>query len=436
MKKITTFILFLFTFQALVAQQTNMPAVLQPGKPEAAGFSTERLARIDSNINGWLRDGRLNGAVAMIVRNGKIVYHKGFGYDDAAKTRPIRADDIFRIASQTKAVTSVAAMMLYEEGKFLLDDPLSRYLPEFAKPMVLDKFNAADSTYTTVPAKSEITIRQLLTHTSGIGYAQIGSKEATAIYAKADVSSGLGVEMGKTLSSDMKKLGRLPLMHQPGERYTYGMNTDVLGYLVEVLSGMSLERFFRTRIFEPLGMKDTWFYLPAEKHKRLVSLHQEKDGKLNYVDAEIAQNGTLWINYPKTSGTYYSGGAGLSSTALDYAIFLQMLLNGGTYNGKRLLAPHTVRMMTMNQIGDMPWGRNKFGLGFGITTEAGSAVLPTPEGVFEWGGAFSTTYWADPKEKLIGIFYRQLWGSTLGEAANKFKVLVYSALTESAVHRE
>lgn len=425
-------LLLLFSVQWVFAQQKIYP-VLQPGRPEAVGFSPERLARIDSNINQWVRNGRLNGAVALIVRNGKIVYHKGFGHDDSAKTRAIRNDDIFRIASQTKAITSVAVMMLFEEGKFLLDDPVSRYLPEFAKPVVLDKFNPADSSYTTVPAKSEITIRQLLTHTSGIGYAQIGSKEANALFSKADVTAGIGVETGRMLAADMKKVGKLPLMHQPGERFTYGLNTDVLGYLVEVVSGMSLDRFFKTRIFEPLGMKDTYFYLPAAKHQRLVSLYRETDGKLNRVDAEIQQNGAFLINYPATAGTYYSGGAGLSSTALDYAIFLQMLLNGGTYNGKRLLAPHTVRMMIMNQIGDLARGANKFGLGFGITTEAGSAQLPTPEGVFEWGGAFSTTYWADPKENLIGIFYRQLWGSTFGEAANKFKVLVYSALTEGAV---
>ncbi len=386
--------------------------------------------RIDTMLNGWVTRGRTNGVVALIVRNGKIVYQKAFGYDDGEKTKPWRTDDIFRIASQTKAITSVAIMMLYEEGKFLLDDPLSRYIPEFAKQQVLDKFNAADSTYTTVPAKSEVTIRQLLTHTSGISYAQIGTREANAIYGKAGVTAGIGTGKDHNLATDMKKVGKLPLMHQPGEKFTYGLNTDILGYLVEVLSGMSLDQFFKTRIFDPLGMKDTYFYLPASKRNRLVSIYQEVNRTISKAPAMFNFNGLVNADYPASDGTYYSGGGGLSSTALDYAVFLQMLLNGGEYNGKRLLSRNTVRMMTMNQIGDINYGVNKFGLGFGITTEKGSGLLPTPEGVFEWGGAFATTYWADPKEKLIGIVYRQLWGSTHSDAAGKFKVLVYSAIND------
>ncbi|MDQ3278248.1 MAG: beta-lactamase family protein, partial [Bacteroidota bacterium] len=368
--------------------------------------------------------------VALIVRNGKIVYHKAFGFDDPEKKDPIRTDDIYRIASQTKAITSVAAMMLYEEGKFLLDDPLSRYIPEFANPIVLDKFNATDSSYTTVPAKSEITIRQLLTHTSGIGYAQIGNREANAIYAKANITAGIGTDGNHVLASDMRKLGKLPLLHQPGERWTYGLNTDVLGYLVEVLSGTTLDEFFRRRIFEPLGMKDTYFNVPAAKQARVVNLYMEQDRKLQKAPSTFNFNGNFLIDYPKTGSTYFSGGAGLSSTALDYAIFLQMMLNGGTYNGKQILSRNTVRMMTMNQIGEIDFGGNKMGLGFGITTEKGSARLPTPAGVFDWGGAFATTYWADPKEGLIGILYRQLWGSSHWDAVDKFKVMVYSAIAD------
>lgn len=425
-KSAIVFLLFCWAFSNLMAQ--TPAAKLVPAVPETAGFMSDRLTRIDGNINEWIRDGKLNGAVALIAHNGKIVYHKSFGYDDPAKTRPIKTDAIYRIASQTKAITSVAVMMLFEEGKFLLDDPISRYIPEFAKPTVLDKFNEADSSYTTVPAKSEVTIRQLLTHTSGIGYAQIGSRESNAIYAKAGITAGIGVENGRLLATDMKKLGKLPLMHQPGERFTYGLNTDVLGYLVEVVSGMSLDAFFRTRIFEPLGMKDTYFYVPKEKRHRVVSIYTEEDGKLQPAPSLIKVNGVFITDYPSQDGTYYSGGAGLSSTALDYAIFLQMMLNNGVYNGKRLLSRNTVRMMTMNQIGDINSGVNKFGLGFGITTEKGSSIIPTPQGVFDWGGAFSTTYWADPKEKVVGILFRQLWRTSHGEAANKYKVLVYQAL--------
>ena len=425
-KNILTVYLLLITL-CVISQKPAV--VLQAAAPESAGVSSERLKRIDNNINEWVNDGRLNGAVALVVRNGKIVYHKAFGYDDLERTRPMKTDMIFRIASQTKAITSVAVMILYEEGKLLLDDTVSRYIPEFAKPQVLDAFNGKDSTYTTIPARREITIRDLLTHTSGIGYAQIGSKESNAIYAKNNISAGLGVGKDQSHAIAIKKLGTLPLMHQPGEKFTYGLNTDVLGYLVEVISGKSLAEFFQQRIFDPLGMKDTYFYLPATKHNRLAHLYQEKDKKLVNT-TEVTQNGKFLTDYPLTAGTYYSGGAGLSSTTLDYAIFLQMLLNGGEYNGKRILARNTVRMMTTNQVGDINMGNNKFGLGFGITTEKGSSILPTPVGVFEWGGAFSTTYWADPKEKLIGIIYRQLWGSTQRDIPNKYKVLVYQALND------
>lgn len=408
--------------------QARKPAILQTASPETAGFSADRLKRIDHKIQEWMADGRLNGCVALIAHKGKVVYHQAFGFDDLAKTKPMRTDAIFRIASQTKAITSVAVMMLYEEGRFLLDDPLSKYIPEFANAKVLNTFNESDSSYTTVPAKMQPSIRQLLTHTSGIGYAQIGSKESNAIYAKAGITAGIGVKEGRLLATDMKKLAALPLLHQPGERWTYGLNSDLLGYLVELLSGQSLDEFFRTRIFEPLGMKDTYFFLPPNKFNRLVTLMQETNGKLNPATQEINVSGPILVDYPKSKGTYFSGGAGLSSTVMDYAIFLQMLLNEGEYNGKRLLARNTVRMMTQNQIGNLSLGTGKFGLGFGLITEAGSALMPTPAGVFEWGGAFATSYWADPKEQVVALIYRQLWGTTQWEVPDMFKILVYQAL--------
>ncbi|RYZ29726.1 MAG: class A beta-lactamase-related serine hydrolase [Chitinophagaceae bacterium] len=430
MKKVL-FCIHLFLLVSLAVDAQKKPIkLLSVTTPESVGMSTERLQRLDTMLNGWVNRGRTNGAVALLLRDGKIVYHKAFGFDDEEKKVPLRTDNIFRIASQTKAITSVAVMLLYEEGKLLLDDPVSRYIPEFAKPVVLDKFNAQDSSYTTVPAKTEITIRHLLTHTSGIGYAQIGSRESNAIYAKANLTSGIGSEPGHTLKGDIPRLAKLPLMHQPGDRWTYGLSTDVLGYLVEVVSGMNLDQFFRSKIFEPLGMKDTYFNVPAEKQNRVVSLYLEAGGKLQKAKPVVNVNGNFLIDYPKTGTTYFSGGAGLSSTALDYGIFLQMLLNGGDYNGKRILSPNSVRMMTMNQIGDVGFGVNKFGLGFGITTGKGSSILPTQEGTYEWGGAFSTLYWVDPKEKLVGILYRQLWGTTHGDAPNRFKVMVYSALND------
>jgi len=419
---------FLFLIVAMLLA-ANCPAqqITNAANPGASGFSAERLKRIDVNMADWVSKGWMNGAVGLIIRNGKIVYYKSAGYNDMEAKSPMQKDGIFRIASQTKAITSVAVMMLYEEGKFLLDDQVSKYIPAFANETVLNKFNEADSTYSTVPAKRQITIRDLLTHTSGLGYAQIGSKEANAIYAKNNITAGLDVHNDE-LRDAMQRLGRLPLMHQPGEKWTYGLNIDLLGYLVEMWSGMPLESFFRQRIFEPLGMKDTYFNVPAEKANRLVDLYSEDSA--GHLIKQTGKVLNLDVNFPLRRKTYFSGGGGLSSTVYDYAIFLQMLLNGGQYNGKRLLSRNTVRMMTMNQIGNIDFGNDKFGLGFAIVTEKSSADFPSQAGTFSWGGAFSTSYWADPKEKLIVIFYRQSWITTHGDLGNKFRVLAYQALND------
>jgi len=316
-------------------------------------------------------------------------------------------------------------MMLFEEGKFLLDDPISRYLPEFKSPKVLGTVNWADTSYTTIPAKGEITIRQLLTHTSGIDYAAIGSQEFKAIYAKAGVPSGIG-SANMVLADRMKILGGLPLKHQPGEAFTYGLNTDVLGYLIEVISGMSLDQFFRTRIFQPLGMNDTYFYLPAEKHARLVPLYQVTGGKLSKVSTGVYDKTN--VNYPALPGTYYSGGAGLSSTTEDYARFLQLFLNKGELNGVRLLGRKTVELMLTNQT-QSPI-TEQFGLGFGLETDKNDYRSIYSEGTFTWGGAFSSTYWADPKEKLVGLIYTNLTISPYRNMNEKVKTAIYQSIVD------
>ena len=442
---ISFFIVF-YTSLSLAAQLSADPAPLTSGKdnisvsskgsvlkessPASAGMSAERLARIDELVKEYVDKKWIAGAAILVARNGKIVYYKGLGYDDVDKKTPMKKDAICRIASQTKAITSVAVMMLYEQGKILLNDPISKYIPEFKHPKVLDKFNPADTTYTTVPAKREITIRDLLTHTSGIAYAQIGTKESNAIYYKAGVVGGIGVDKIR-LADKMKILGGLPLMHQPGEKWTYGLNTDLLGYLVEVVSGMSLDEFFRKKIFEPLGMKDTYFYLPKEKRNRLATLYTEDSTKHIQKDGETFElNGTMYVNYPDMDGTYYSGGGGLSSTAYDYSIFMQMLLNGGEYNGKRILSRSTIRMMTSNQIGDLDFGDDKFGLGFGLYTDKSAAKNPPSAGTFYWGGMFSSSYWIDPKEKIIAQFFLQQFPNSHGEIHDKFKALVYQAIVD------
>ncbi len=405
-------------------------AQVSPAKSatDVHGFSAERLKILDKKIQEWIDQKWMPGATALIMHNGKVVYKKAFGYNDPEKKSPMKTDLLFRLASQTKAITSVAIMMLYEEGKLLLDDAVSKYIPEYKNQKVLDKYNAADTTYTTVNAKRDITIRDLLTHTSGISYSQIGIPAANAIYHKNDISSGLAVKEGLLLENPMKSLGTLPLMHQPGEKFTYGLNTDLLGYLVEVISGKNLAEYFKTRIFDPLGMKDTYFYLPHEKQDRLAVLHFEDATGIHKMDNSFTYNGVPWNpGYPVTNGTYYSGGAGLTSTITDYAQFLQMLLNGGSYNGTRILSRNSVRLMTSNQISELNVGADKFGLGFSIASEKTAAKLPVSVGTYGWGGAFATTYWVDPKEKIVAQFYNQVWARrhNIEEA---FKVLVYQAL--------
>ncbi len=405
--------------------------VLTENTAESGGFSSARLARLDSGMKDWVKNKWINGSVALIARKGKIVFYKAYGYNDLETKSPLDKTGIFRIASQTKAVTTVAAMMLWEEGKFSIDDPVSKFIPSFATQTVISTFQPKDTTYTTVPAKRPITIRDLLTQTSGLGYPAIGTAEAKAIYAKNKISGGVG-EKNPKLSDAMNRLGTLPLLFQPGEQWMYGLNTDLLGYLVEVWSGMTLEDFFTQRIFQPLGMKDTHFNLPQEKALRLVNFFQEGADGIKKQDKVF---GGLDMNFPLQKHTYFSGGGGLSSTIYDYAVFLQMLLNGGEYNGTRLLAHNTVRMMTMNQIGDLFVNlgtptENKFGFGFSIITEEGSRLSPSQAGTYAWGGAFSTSYWVDPKENMIVLLYRQMWGSHVADTDKAFRPLVYQAIND------
>lgn len=409
------------------AYKTNPPKLPLSPQTNESGMSEERLSRIDKTVQEYINKKWLNGAVAIVYKNGKLAYHKAFGLDDAEKKTPMRKDAIFRIASQTKALTSVSIMILYEEGKLLLDDPVSKYIPEFSKQHVLDKFNDKDTTYTMVDAKRDITIRDLLTHTSGIGYAGIGTPEMNAIYAKNGIPSGLGA-INASLLDKMKTLGKLPLDFQPGDKWMYGLNTDLLGCLVEVISGTSLENFIQKNICEPLEMNDTWFNLPKEKAGRLTTVYTE-DSLQHIIKWDVNHFG-IDPTYPIISKHYFSGGAGLSSTAYDYAVFLQMLLNGGIYNGHRILSQRSVEMMTSGQLSFMFNGTDNFGLGFEVVTEKGAAKGPWSQGSFSWGGFFGTSYWADPKEKLICLFMTQQTPNSHGDIGEKFKALVYQAISE------
>jgi CubicO group peptidase (beta-lactamase class C family) len=408
-------------------------AQLPMSDPESVGVSTERLGRLDKFVQKYIDEGRLNGTTGIILRDGKIIYHKAFGQSNVETKAAMQKDQIFRIASMTKPIVSVAVMMLWEEGKFALDDPISKFIPAFSKTQVLDKYNAKDTTFTIIPARREITIRHLLSHTSGIGYPQIGSPYANAIYKKYKINGGIGTP-NSSLKDMIPRLAELPLFNQPGEKFLYGLNTDVLGYLVELVSGLTLDKFLQQRIFEPLGMKDTYFYLPTEKQSRLVRLYKQADnGKISPYSDVLSVDGDP--NYPLAkNGQYFSGGAGLSSTAYDYALFCQMLINGGTLNDKRLLSPHTIELMTTNQIGkflmwDNPDEIRQFGLGFGLYGEKAKAALPIGLGSYTWGGMFATHFWIDPKNKLVVVFMRNIWPTQDWDFEDRIKPVIYQALT-------
>ena len=415
----TAFSAATLTLMLPLALSAQVLAPASATRDATSEFEPQRLARIDAYVNRLVAEQRIPGAVVMLVHDGRVEYHKAFGVRDLGAAAPLRTDDIFRIASQTKAITSLAAMILWEEGKFALDDPVAKYLPEFDKQTVLVKFNPADSSYTSTPAKRRTTIRQLFTHTSGIDYADIGSDEFKAIYAKAGLTA-LGRE-GDVLAAKIRVLGGLPLAFEPGERFNYGLSIDVLGRLVEVWSGMPLDRFMRTRIFEPLRMTDTWFELPADRRSRLVTLHSETDGKLEV--KKDTQSG-MHPDFPARRVSYFSGGGGLSGTTADYARFLQLFLNGGELDGVRLISRKTVELMLTNQI---PRLQPAFGLGFSLETPENDYRSVVTSGSFSWGGAFATTYWADPKEHLIALIYTNVLGTTVN-LGDEFKVLVYSAM--------
>lgn len=430
MKSIRHLLIILITVYSLAASaQTNSinsSSFLTEGLAASVGMSDERLERIDLMCREAIEESQIPGVVALVARNGKIVYYKAFGMADNASGRELKRDDIFRIASQTKAITATAVMMLWEEGKFRLDDPISKYIPEFADAQILDTL-FENGEYLTSPAKTPITIRHLLTHTSGLGYGEIdGDERFKKIYRKAGVTD-LFTTKPITIEESVKKLAKMPLHHNSGEKYTYCEGLDVLGYFIEIISGMPLDEFYRTRLFEPLGMDDTWFYLPDSMSDRLVSIQKRENGK--------------WGKYPTTfydpdypikgAKSFFSGGAGLSSTAKDYATFLQMYLNGGELNGKRFLSRTTIRTIMSNQIEGLWQPDSFYGLAFSVITEKGQAIGGKgSKGTFEWGGYFNTQYFADPKEKIIGVLMKQTQHSSSDETGWKFKHLVGQAIDD------
>lgn len=437
MKNLTSAFLFCLSlclsFQVFAQTNTLLikgPQQLSVAKsPESVGMSAVKLSRIDKAMQNLVAADQLPGMVALVVRDGQIVYQKAYGTADAQTGRAFKVDDIFRIASMSKAITVTAAMMLYEEGKFSLDEPISKWIPEFKNPQVISTFNAADTTFTAVPAKSEITVRQLMNHTSGLSYGVIGDERFKAINAKAGIVD-LYTTKAVTVADNIKKLAKQPLLFNPGEKFSYALGLDVLGYLIEIWSGQSFDQYLRSHLLDPMGMNDTYFYLPDAKKDRLVPVQRPSTDTKKWERFPV----TFYDpNYPISgSKTWYSGGAGLSSTAKDYAAFLQMLLNGGVYNNKRFLSPYTVYLLTAsNQIGDL-WGGEKgdsqFSLAFSVVTKQGQDKGNGSAGRFSWGGYFNTNYWADPKERLIFLLMKQTQAAPDGGSEGILTRLVYSAI--------
>lgn len=424
MKKQVIFLLLAFSPLFIQAQSSS---VLTPqGKQPLQGISADRLAKLDQMLDEAVSSNQVPGLVAMVVKDGKIVYHEAKGMADVASGQAMAKDQIFRIASQTKAITSTAVMMLWEEGKFKLDDPISKYIPEFANPQVLAGFRYSDTTYSTKPSTKEITIRHLLTHTSGIGYGVIdGNEQMKMIYGKAGIVD-LYTTRDIKIADNIKKLAKLPLHHEPGAKFTYSEGLDVLGYLIEIVSGMPFDQFLQTRLFAPMGMNNTGFYLNETQGKKLVTIHRKVNNQWESFPTTFYDP-----NYPKTGAkTFFSGGAGLSSTAEDYAKFLQMYLNGGSYNGTQFLSSTTIETIMSNQVGDLLGNGGKdYGLAFGLVDPNGVAQGGIGSlGTFDWGGYFNTQYFADPVTKTIGILMKQTQGNTGDETSWKFRQMVFTSV--------
>jgi CubicO group peptidase (beta-lactamase class C family) len=417
-----------FAGLAISAQAPVAPPKAAPkATPASVGVSTERLNRLHAGMQGFVDRKEVGGIVSLVAREGKVVDLTAFGFQDVEKQTPMKTDSIFRIASMTKPVTSVAIMMLYEEGKLFLSDPVSKFIPAFKGTMVLEDGKP-------VPARRAITVRDLLSHRSGLTYGFLNGGAVGGGYRKNGVTDGL-TQTPMTLEEGINKLAAEPLLSQPGAAFNYSLSTDVLGRIVEVASGKPLNVFMRDHVFKPLKMVDTDFSVPESKWSRFVTVYSPdgKGGIRPMTDPETFGNANFspWAYY-KEGKTYFSGGAGLASTASDYSRFANMLLNGGALDGARLLSPKTIEMMTISHTSELTPplqllgpGVN-FGLGFRVVTDLAATQTLGSNGLYGWSGIYGTFFWVDPKEKLVAVMMVQRYpGSAV---AGLFQPLVYQAL--------
>ncbi len=423
MKNLSILLAFLFLF-LITGVKAQSPQTFSTAKtPEEAGFSSERLQRLDVHFQEIIDKGIAPNIVTFIAKKGKIVHYKAFGYSNLETKAALKKDDIFRIASQSKAITTVGLLMLFEEGKFFLDEPISKYIPAFKNPKVLVSFDEKDrNKYITRPAKSEITIRQLLSHSAGIPYEH-------ALQDLPEFKVPFFCSTEKDILKDVvDKIASRPLIADPGTQFVYGLNSDVIGRLIEVLSGMPFDEYLRKKVLGPLGMNDTYFYLPDAKASRLVELYS----KAKIEDKLSVHTNETYRKYAISGAkSYFSGGAGLLSTIEDYAKLCQFLLNKGEFNGKRLLARSTVEMMARNQIGEsFVWDRNdKFGLGLQIISPESHYGDNASPGSLTWGGMYCSEYTIDPKEETILLVFTNVQPyAHYSEIVRKFRILVYQAM--------
>jgi len=388
----------------------------------ASGVSWERLKRLDAVLQEHIDQNRIAGIVVLALRDGKPIYERALGWSDKEASRRMTMDTVFRIASQTKALTSAAILALMEDGRLTPNMPVSNFIPAYATTTVAAKSEAGVSA---VPARRPITIADLLTHTAGISY---GTGALEGQYKANNVYMWYFADKDEAIGASMERLAALPFAAQPGERWVYGFASDLLGAVIEKASGLPLDEFFRTRIFEPLRMPDSSFYLPPAKVGRLATVYSAGSGGLTRAPDPGRGQGD-YVTGPRKA---FSGGAGVLSTATDYARFLQMLLNGGELDGVRLLGPKTVELMTSNHVGNLYLeGRLGFGLGFEIVEHVGRSGRPGSVGEYGWGGAYYTKFWVDPVEKVVAVFMTQLLPSAGGALQDQFRVLVNQAIVQS-----
>jgi CubicO group peptidase (beta-lactamase class C family) len=398
---------------------------LPKAQPGELGLSSQRLQRLTDAFQAYVSEGKLVGSVVLVARRGKIAYLRSFGQRDREANAPMPDNAIFRIASQTKALVSVGVMILQEQGKLLISDPVGKYLPEFQKTTVA--VPRKEGGYDIVEAKRPISIRHLLTHTSGIGY---GEGIARDRWQAAKIQGWYFADRDEPVGATVSRMAALPFDAQPGERWVYGYSTDILGALVERVSGQTLADFLTTNIFVPLGMQDTQFYLPSNKVDRLAVVYSATEsGKLERAPDPGAGVGQgAYVKGPRKS---FSGGAGLLSTALDYARFLQMMLNGGELDGKRVLSRSTVELMTVDHLVDKKVDDGVgFGLGFSVVKDVGARGVPGSVGEFGWGGAYHSSYWVDPQKQLVVVYFTQLLPAREVDDHGKLRALVYQAIMD------